>query len=408
MRTKKNKHTAKKTYYQERLLECSDDEAIELIRENNKNFENVVSFHGLSCGPDPELWHRIALRIMDKAPVLGKEMLASLFFGRGGYIGEESRLNKDEKKTPEFDREQVIRDLYDAELMHPEESEQSAFYVFYKIIQFGNPDEYYWQEALKRGLDLSLSLSIPECLDPAVFLLGYIAFYAPEDSDLQKKALDGVEQIFQHKKNVFYEREFCNFCYPTRDSFRQKAFEANPDSKLHEVAFQSFCKKVKDYVKTDFGLRMSCLVTGIASHSDVLREEAATHYIESFPVFAVGNIEEAFKGYSDVIRVAISECNRERLGPEILPQYRTQVACKVLENTIDELANLDQSLADEAYDIFDGTRGMLEYPRPIAPEGLERKLSKIRDRQWDIKEKKRVYDLLKRGIDLRATLKKKE
>ena len=85
MRKKKNEQIAKKEYYQEKLSECSDEEAIELIRENNPSFENKVSFHGLSCGPDPDLWHRIALRIIDKDAALGKEMLASLFFGRGGY-----------------------------------------------------------------------------------------------------------------------------------------------------------------------------------------------------------------------------------------------------------------------------------------------------------------------------------
>jgi len=243
MRKKKNEQIAKKEYYQEKLSECSDEEAIELIRENNPSFENQVGIFGLSCSPYPELWHNTALRIMDKDPVLGKAMLAGLFLGRGGYVDEDNPAYKHDKKDPEFDRDQVIRDLYDAELMQPEESEISAFYVFHKIIQFGNPDEYYWQDAMTRTLELCLSLSISERKEHAILLLGYIGFYAEEGSDLQKKSLEGVEQIFQKEKDVFYEREFCTFCYPTRESFRQKAFEANPDSKLHEVAFQSFCKK---------------------------------------------------------------------------------------------------------------------------------------------------------------------
>lgn len=224
MRKKKNEQIAKKEYYQEKLSECSDEEAIELIRENNPSFENQVGVFGLSCSPYPELWHNTALRIMDKAPVLGKAMLAGLFWGRGGYIDEDNPAYKHDKKDPEFDRDQVIRDLYDAELMQPEESEISAFYVFHKIIQFGNPDEYYWQDAMTRTLELCLSLSISERKEHAILLLGYIGFYAEEGSDLQKKSLEGVEQIFQKEKDVFYEREFLYLLLPNAGKFQAKSF----------------------------------------------------------------------------------------------------------------------------------------------------------------------------------------
>lgn len=404
----KDQNTVKK-YYQEQLSELSDEEAIKLIRENNQSFENQVDIFGLSSGPDLDLWHITALRIMDKDPFLGKAMLAGLFFGRGGYIDEESWHFKNEEKIPEFDRDQAISDLYDSELTYPETSELNSFYVFYRIIQFGNPKGHYWQDALERGLDLSMSLALSERQEHAALLLGYIAFYAPEDSELQKKALEGVEQIFQQDKDVFFETEFCTFCYPTRENFRQKAFDANPDSKLHELAFQSFCKKMKNYIKTDFDFRMSCLVKAIKSGSEALREEAANLYIEAFPTFAVGNTKSAYEGLLQIASTAVYECPRKYdsldAGP---PNYKTQVACAVLEKTLNELAYVDQGLAQKVFDSYERNPGAFAFGPPDAPKALEKRLKYFRDRHFDIIKKKEVYDLLKRGIDIRATIKRKD
>ncbi len=152
---------------------------------------------------------------------------------------------------------------------------------------------------------------------------------------------------------------------------------------------------------------MRCLVHGVRSKTVQLRDKAVDLYIEDFPLLAVANPDLAKETLADIVMVAVYECPRTiPSANDLEPSYSSQSACKVFAKTIGEMAKISPDAALDILDRFERNPGAFAYGPPVPPPFLEKALEPIYSLRNDIEGKRRVYEMLKRGIDLRATLKK--
>lgn len=411
--TNHNKETSIQEPDLSELLSCSALEVSKQLREANVKYAGELPLFGLSLNGKPETVYALAKMLIESDPPLAKALLAGLC----GLAPHRSyAVFADEevgRHLPTQDMRSVLRDLYNLELTHPETTTYGKLSICRMLLMFGFPDDFYWKDVLERGLAWALELQ--ESIKPddeyyheVKWLFLHLAFYAGRDSSICLQALEILKSILVSTKDIYFDIELCAFCEEADHIRRSANFDRDSKSEVYALGYESFMGKVKAYVKEDFDFMMRCLAHGVRSKTVQLRDKAVDLYIEDFPLLAVANPDLAKETLADIVMVAVHECPRT-ISSVYYPESpsSSQSACKVFARTIGEMAKINPFAALDILDRFERNPGAFAFGPPVPPPFLEKTLEPIYELRADIGNKRNVYEKLKRGIDLRATLKKK-
>lgn len=394
------------------LLSCSAQEVSKQLREANVKYTGELPLFGLSLKGKPKTVHALAKMLIESDPPLAKALLAGLC-GLAPHRSYDGFKDEDVgRHLPTQDMRSVLRDLYNLELTHPETTTYGKLSICRMLLMFGFPDDFYWKDVLERGLAWALELH--ESIKPedeyhqeVKWLFLHLAFYAERNSFIRLRAFEVLKSILESTKNVYFDLELCAFCEEADNIRRSSNFEPDSQSEIFVLGYESFMGKVKAYVKQDYDSRVDCLVQGIRSKAVSLQDKAADLYIEDFPLLAAANPDLAKETLTDIVMVAVYECPRT-ISSVYYPEVpsSSQSACKVFARTIGEMAKINSAAALGILDRFERDPAAFAFGPPVPPPFLEKALEPIYSLRTDIEGKRRVYEMLKRGIDLRATLKK--
>ena len=291
-------------------------------------------------------WHELARLLSSNDPTLSKSIYICLLRTRN------YQLSKGISENEIADMRLVAQELYDLESRVPETKDEGKLAVIYALSNCSFPDQSFWQDSLEQTFELSLKLIKENGYHADK--IAHVSFYAADNSELQKKALDTFGYLFKgreffkearkpesSKASLIYR--LCNFCIQEHYSARNKSFAANPEANLLKKIHEVYREIIEEKLKEKSADALKYMERAMISDDTELSLEAGDLYKKHFEEIATQEPEEATENLRSL--ADFSTCTYSGSSTN----HQPDLLMDVFDISVEALYKIDKSLAKKSF-----------------------------------------------------------